>query len=102
MATGHYARVFYDSNIKRYLIRKSATELKDQTYVLYNLTQDQLKHILMPLGDYTKDETRRIASELNFDVANKPDSQEICFIEDNDYGKFLRQRKGESIKPGYS
>jgi len=101
VATGHYARVFYDSNINRYLIRKSATELKDQTYVLYNLTQEQLKHILMPLGDYTKDETRRIASELDLDVADKPDSQEICFIEDNDYGKFLRQKKGESIKPGY-
>jgi tRNA-specific 2-thiouridylase len=100
VATGHYARIFHESSLDRYLIKKSATATKDQTYVLYNLTQDQLRHILMPLGDYTKEETRKIAEELDFDVANKPDSQEICFIEDNNYGKFLEQKRGESIEPG--
>jgi len=100
VATGHYARIVYEQSFDRYLIKKSATAAKDQTYVLYNLTQDQLRHILMPLGDYTKEETRKIAEKLDLDVANKPDSQEICFIENNDYGNFLEQRRGESIKPG--
>lgn len=100
IATGHYARIVYDSHIDRYLIKKSATVEKDQTYVLYNLTQNQLKHIFMPLGDYTKVQTRAIAKELGFDVADKPDSQEICFVEDNDYGKFLMQNRGSDIKPG--
>lgn len=100
IATGHYARIAYDSDIDRYLIKKSATVEKDQTYVLYNLTQNQLKHIFMPLGDYTKVQTRAIAKELGFDVADKPDSQEICFVEDNDYGKFLMQNRGSDIKPG--
>jgi len=100
VATGHYARIVYEPSFDRYLIKKSATAAKDQTYVLYNLTQDQLRHILMPLGDYTKEETRKIAEKLDLDVANKPDSQEICFIEDNDYGNFLEQKRGESIKPG--
>lgn len=100
VATGHYARILYDENLGRHLIKKSATAAKDQTYVLYNLVQSQLKHILMPLGDYNKEETRKIAAELNMDVADKPDSQEICFVEDNDYGKFLEQRRGEDIKTG--
>lgn len=100
VATGHYARIVYDPVLRRYLIKKSATIAKDQTYVLYNLTQDQLSHILMPLGDYTKAQTRAIANKLGLDVANKPDSQEICFIENNDYGKFLMDRRGFDIKPG--
>lgn len=100
VATGHYAKIVYNSNLNRYLIKKSATSEKDQTYVLYNLTQDQLKHILMPLGDYTKVQTRAIAKEIDLDVADKPDSQEICFIEDNDYGKFLVDKRGSDIKLG--
>ncbi|MCQ1529777.1 tRNA 2-thiouridine(34) synthase MnmA [Lutispora saccharofermentans] len=100
VATGHYARIMHDENLGRYLIKKSATAAKDQTYVLYNLLQNQLEHILMPLGDYTKEETRRIAAELDLEVADKPDSQEICFVEDNDYGKFLEQKRGQHIKPG--
>lgn len=100
VATGHYARIIYEKNLKRYLIKKSATATKDQTYVLYNLSQNQLERILMPLGDYTKEETRKIAEELDLDVANKPDSQEICFIEDNDYGKFLENKRGDRIKSG--
>ncbi len=101
VATGHYARILYDAGSGRYLVRKSATLQKDQTYVLYNLTQDQLKHILMPLGDYTKEQTREIARELDLVVAEKPESQEICFVEDDDYGRFLSERRGADIRPGY-
>lgn len=100
VATGHYAKIEYNPDLKRYLIKKSAAIAKDQTYVLYNLAQDQLKHILMPLGDYTKKHVREIAKELGLEVANKPDSQEICFVEDNDYGKFLMDMRASDIKPG--
>ncbi len=101
VATGHYARILYDEECKRYIIKKSAAPLKDQTYVLYNLTQDQLSHILMPLGDYNKEQVREIARELDLRTANKPESQEICFVEDNDYGRFISERRGGDIKPGY-
>jgi len=101
VATGHYARILYDDSLKRYLVKKSVTDAKDQTYALYNLTQFQLEHTLMPLGDYTKDETRKIASELGMDVATKPDSQEICFVDNDDYGSFLEQRNSHIAKPGY-
>lgn len=101
VATGHYARVLYDEGFRRYIIKKSATPQKDQTYVLYNLTQDQLKHILMPLGDYTKEQVREIAKELDLITADKAESQEICFVEDNDYGRFISERRGAEIKPGF-
>ncbi|MEG0564961.1 MAG: tRNA 2-thiouridine(34) synthase MnmA, partial [Hungatella sp.] len=74
IATGHYARIEQLSN-GRYALRKSVTAAKDQTYALYNLTQDQLAHTLMPVGAYTKDEIRAIADEIHLQVANKPDSQ---------------------------
>jgi tRNA-specific 2-thiouridylase len=90
IATGHYARIIRLDN-GRYTIAKSATESKDQTYALYNLTQHQLKHTLMPVGEYTKEEIRAIAGELKLPVANKPDSQEICFIRDNDYAGFIAE-----------
>ncbi len=101
VATGHYARIMYDEGYERYIIRKSAAPLKDQTYVLYNLTQDQLRHILMPLGDYNKEQVREIAKELDLRTANKPESQEICFVEDNNYGRFISERKGDEIRPGF-
>lgn len=101
VATGHYARILYDEGYKRYIIKKSATATKDQTYVLYNLTQEQLKHILMPLGDYTKEQVREIARGLDLRTANKPESQEICFVEDDDYGRFITERTDREIKPGY-
>lgn len=88
IATGHYARVDQLSN-GRYALRMSATADKDQTYALYNLTQYQLAHTLMPVGAYTKDEIRKIAEEMQLPVAHKPDSQEICFIPDNDYAGFI-------------
>ncbi len=101
VSTGHYARVIYDEDKKRYLLKKSDAAEKDQTYTLYNLTQEQLKHILMPLGEFNnKDEVREIARELGLVVADKPDSQEICFVEDDDYGKFIKENANYEIKPG--
>ena len=94
IATGHYARVKKREN-GRYAIAVSATAKKDQTYALYGLTQEQLKHTLMPVGEYEKEEIRKIAEKIGLRVANKPDSQEICFIPDNDYAAFLaRMAKG--------
>lgn len=101
IATGHYAKVVYDEKNNRYLLKKSVTATKDQTYALYNLTQDQLKHILMPLGDYHKEETRKIAENLGLGVASKPDSQEICFVEDKNYAGFIKERTGKEGKKGY-
>ena len=100
IATGHYARVCRLDN-GRYAIRNSVTATKDQTYALYNLTQDQLKHTLMPVGEYEKSEIRELAKKANLPVASKPDSQEICFIPDNDYAGFIdREAKGRVPKPG--
>lgn len=98
VATGHYARVDYRDG--RYLLMKSASKKKDQTYVLYNLTQEQLSKTLFPLEDITKEEVRAIAKKLKLNVASKPDSQEICFVEDNNYGKFLKENSTLKTKPG--
>lgn len=99
IATGHYAQVIHLPN-GRYALKKSATLAKDQTYALYNLTQEQLSRTLMPVGAYTKDEIRKIAEKINLRIANKPDSQEICFIPDNDYGRFLKEYTGTEFKAG--
>jgi tRNA-specific 2-thiouridylase len=88
IATGHYASIEKLPN-GRYTIKKSVTQAKDQTYALYNLTQHQLSHTLMPVGAYAKDEIREIARDLKLPIANKPDSQEICFVPDNDYAGFI-------------
>ena len=98
IATGHYARIIQLPN-GRYSIKTSATAAKDQTYALYNLTQDQLAHTLMPVGEYTKEEIRKIAMEANLPVAQKKDSMEICFIPDNDYAAFIEKKAGERV-PG--
>lgn len=98
IATGHYARIIQLPN-GRYSIKTSATSSKDQTYALYNLTQEQLAHTLMPVGEYTKDEIRQIAAEANIPVAQKRDSMEICFIPDNDYASFIEKKAGEKV-PG--
>jgi len=90
IATGHYARIMKLPN-GRYTIRNSVTAAKDQTYALYNLTQEQLKRTLMPVGDYTKEEIRQIAERNGLAVAKKKDSMEICFIPDNDYAGFIEQ-----------
>lgn len=95
IATGHYARIIKDETTGRYTLRQSKSLAKDQTYALYNLTQHQLAHTLMPLGDYTKDEVRAIAKEIGLGVATKPDSQEICFVPDNNYAKYIEEETGE-------
>ncbi|KAF1086604.1 tRNA-specific 2-thiouridylase MnmA [Sporotomaculum syntrophicum] len=101
MATGHYARISYEESAGRYTLRKARDYHKDQTYFLYNLTQPQLAHTLMPLGEYTKDEVRFMAAERGLRVADKPESQEICFVPDNNYRNFLRENADNSvIKPG--
>ncbi len=91
IATGHYARIEKINN-GRFAVRSSVTAGKDQTYALYNLTQFQLAHTLMPVGDYTKEEIRSIAEKNNLPVAAKPDSQDICFIPDGDYSGFLEKQ----------
>ena len=98
IATGHYARIKRLPN-GRLTIANSATAAKDQTYALYNLTQEQLSHTLMPVGDYTKDEIRQMAEEFKLPVAHKPDSQEICFVPDDDYAGFIHREAGERV-PG--
>ena len=98
IATGHYARIDTLEN-GRYAIRNSVTAGKDQTYALYNLTQEQLKRTLLPVGAYTKDEIRQIAGEAGLPVANKPDSQDICFVPDGDYAGFI-EREAEGKVPG--
>ena len=98
IATGHYAKICQLPN-GRYTIKTSATAAKDQTYALYNLTQEQLAHTLMPVGEYTKEEIRRIAEEAELPVAQKKDSMEICFIPDNDYASFIERRAAGKV-PG--
>lgn len=99
IATGHYARVEQLPN-GRYAIRNSVTAKKDQTYALYNLTQEQLSRTLMPVGAYTKEEIRKIAEEAGLPVAHKKDSQEICFVPDNDYAGFIKNSTGQKIPKG--
>lgn len=100
IATGHYARVEKDSVTGRFYIRKSKSDKKDQTYALYNLTQEQLSHILMPLGDYEKEEIRKIALENGLANAEKKDSQEICFVPDKDYAAYIAKEVGYTAKEG--
>ncbi|KYZ77549.1 tRNA(5-methylaminomethyl-2-thiouridylate)-methyltransferase [Anaerosporomusa subterranea] len=100
VATGHYARIVYDEVLGRHLLKKGVDTSKDQSYALYHLNQKTLQHFLMPLGDYAKTETRQLAREFDLAVADKPDSQEICFIPDNDYKRYLGDHAPESLKPG--
>ena len=96
IATGHYSRIHADGG--GWKLFKAADPKKDQSYVLFTLGQEELGRLLLPLGDLTKDDTRRIAAEAGLPVADKPDSQEICFIPDGDYRKFVSE--GRSPKPG--
>jgi len=90
LATGHYARIVHNDGV--YSLLKGVDESKDQSYMLYNLTQEKLSHILLPLGDRFKDDNRKLASALNLPCAQSRDSQEICFIPDNDHINFLKSR----------
>jgi tRNA-uridine 2-sulfurtransferase len=93
IATGHYARVRHDEATGRYLLRRGTDRNKDQSYALWGLPQEHLARSIFPLGEYTKPEIRQMASDFGLDrVADKPDSYEICFIPDNDYGRFLKDR----------
>jgi len=96
IATGHYARIAQLEN-GRYVVRSSVTAKKDQTYALYNLTQSQLAHTLMPVGEYEKEEIRELARQLSLPVAAKPDSQDICFVPDNDYASVVQREAGERV-----
>ena len=98
IATGHYARICRLPN-GRFTVRRSVTAAKDQTYALYNLTQEQLSHTLMPVGEYAKEQIREIAGAAGLPVARKPDSQEICFVPDKDYAGFIDREAGDRV-PG--
>ena len=100
IVTGHYARVEYDEEKNRYLLKKAVDDTKDQSYVLYMLTQEQLAHISLPLGGLLKTEVREIAEKHGFVNARKHDSQDICFVPDGDYAKFIEQYTGRKSIPG--
>ena len=95
VATGHYAKIEYSNATGRYLLKKGEDKEKDQSYFLFSLSQEQLKHSLFPLGNYTKDEVRRLAKKSGLKVHDKPASQEVCFIPDSNYSTFLRIRTGD-------
>ena len=100
VATGHYARVEQDGATGRWLLKKGLDENKDQSYMLYSLTQWELSRLLLPLGGLTKEETRRLAEEHGFVNARKRDSQDICFVPDGDYAAFIRRWTGRDFPPG--
>lgn len=100
VATGHYARIQYDPERGRWLLKKALYAAKDQSYVLYMLTQDQLAHTLFPLGGLEKSQVRALAEEQGFVNARKHDSQDICFVPDGDYGAFLERYTGKTYPPG--
>ncbi len=100
IATGHYARVEYDVASGRMLLKRSADKSKDQTYVLWALTQEQLSRTILPLGALSKDEVREIAEAQGFINANKPDSQDICFVPDGDYAGFIERYSKKIPEPG--
>ncbi|MGB9597296.1 MAG: tRNA 2-thiouridine(34) synthase MnmA, partial [Candidatus Poribacteria bacterium] len=100
VATGHYARLHYDQDLKRYILKKGVDSNKDQSYALFSLTQEQLKHILFPIGEYTKYQVRNIARQKSLKVSERPESQELCFISDDNYNRFLKDRMSERLKPG--
>ena len=97
LATGHYARIRFDGT--RYHLLKGLDAAKDQSYVLYGLTQAQLARLEFPIGELNKDEVRRLAQESGFLNAKKPDSQDICFVPDGDYAKVIARHTGEAALP---
>jgi tRNA-specific 2-thiouridylase len=100
IATGHYARVEADVNGGRYLLRRGVDRSKDQSYFLFSLTQEQLARARFPVGDRPKEAVRAYARERRLPVANKPDSQEICFIPDHDYAAFVSKRAPDAARSG--
>ncbi|MDO4338901.1 MAG: tRNA 2-thiouridine(34) synthase MnmA [Eubacteriales bacterium] len=100
IVSGHYARIEQDSSTGRFLLKKGLDSSKDQSYVLYSMTQEQLSHTLFPLGGYTKAEIRKIAAKQGFLNASKPDSQDICFVPDGDYASFIENYTGRTFPGG--
>ena len=100
VVTGHYARIKYDETKGRYLLLKAVDPKKDQSYMLYSLSQEQLAHAQFPLGSMTKTEVREVAEKHNFVTAHKQDSQDICFVPDGNYAAFIEKRTGKKFKPG--
>jgi tRNA-specific 2-thiouridylase len=100
VVTGHYARIYYNEETKRYVLKKAVDLSKDQSYVLYNMSQEQLAHTIFPLGEYTKSEVREIAIENDFVNAKKHESQDICFVPDGDYVAFMERFRKKSYEPG--
>ena len=101
IVTGHYARIEYDENRGRWLLKKSKNTAKDQSYVLYFMTQEQLAHTRFPLGEFeTKEEVRSLAAEYHFTNAGKHDSQDICFVPDGNYAGFIERRTGKKYESG--
>ena len=100
IATGHYAINEYDEKTGRYLLKRPKDRSKDQTYVLYSLTQEQLKHIIFPLGSLEKPEVRKIAENAGLVNSGKPDSQDICFVPDGDYVSFIEKFTGKNVPHG--
>ncbi len=100
VATGHYARIEYDSGCGRYLLKKGLDRTKDQSYVLFSMTQKQLSKTLFPLGEYTKEQIRDLAQKYGLVNAEKKDSQDICFVPDGDYAAFIKEYTGKAYPPG--
>lgn len=100
VVTGHYARVEKNENTGRFELKKGLDDKKDQSYVLFNLTQEQLSHTLFPLGGFTKQDIRKIANEQNFVNANKHESQDICFVPDGDYASFIERYTRKKFEDG--
>lgn len=101
IATGHYAKKEYSEKYQQYVLRKSNEEKKDQTYFLYTIPREKIENIIFPLQDnISKDRTRELAEEYGLEIANKKDSEDICFIPDNDYVRFLEEKKNFKPKEG--
>ncbi len=100
IVTGHYARIEYSEKYHRYLLKKAIDNTKDQSYVLYSMTQQQLAHTIFPLGELLKTQTRAIAEANVFVNAKKHDSQDICFVPDGDYAKFIENYTGKKYQSG--
>lgn len=100
VVTGHYAQIDFDENTGRYLLKKAVDHNKDQSYVLWSLTQEQLKHVQFPLGGMEKCEVRALAEAHNFINARKHDSQDICFVPDGDYAAAVERLTGAHSEPG--
>ena len=100
VATGHYARRAYDEETGRYLLLRGRDPKKDQSYVLYHLTQEHLKHMLFPVGELEKPQVRAVAHEAGLGNADKLESQDICFVPDGDYATFIEEHTGATFVPG--